>query len=345
MSENKFKNGFVVGKFAPFHNGHKYLIDTALSQCEHVFVLSYTSQKFPKCDAATRRHWLETTYNDEIDAGKLIVHVVDPELDRSMPDDSKPGWVHREYCRMKCWERFTYDVNAVFASETYGVMLAGEIYKDCEFVMVDEDRKQFPVSGTKIRGMAKKDWRSIEELVPAVTFASYIPKVLFLGGESTGKSTICEAAAKHYRCMMVKEYGREFGESSDNQYDFPDMEHIAKNQLWREREAEALAIHNDDFIFCDTSALTTYWYSEQFFGITTPTLGRMAFESLKRYDYVFLCDMDIPFDQDGTRQDENFRVHGQMYFKTWLNIHHVPYTILRGSVEQRLETVKTILCK
>ena len=124
------------------------------------------------------------------------------------------------------------------------------------------------------------------------------------------------------------------------------MEHIAKNQLWREREAEGYARYAEhDYIFCDTSTLTTYWYSEQFFGIATPTLGRMAYESLKRYDYVFICDTDIPFDQDGTRKNDEFRTRGNIFFKTWLDMYGVPYTILSGSIEQRMNTLKSILSK
>ena len=35
----RFKTGVVIGKFYPPHRGHKHLIETALSQAEHVTVI------------------------------------------------------------------------------------------------------------------------------------------------------------------------------------------------------------------------------------------------------------------------------------------------------------------
>ena len=34
----KYKVGFVLGRFQPFHRGHQYLIEKALEQCESVIV-------------------------------------------------------------------------------------------------------------------------------------------------------------------------------------------------------------------------------------------------------------------------------------------------------------------
>jgi len=34
----KYKTGFVLGRFQPFHRGHRYLIEKALEQCESVVI-------------------------------------------------------------------------------------------------------------------------------------------------------------------------------------------------------------------------------------------------------------------------------------------------------------------
>ena len=38
VSDMNYKIGFVLGRFQPFHRGHRYLIDKALEQCESIIV-------------------------------------------------------------------------------------------------------------------------------------------------------------------------------------------------------------------------------------------------------------------------------------------------------------------
>ena len=35
------KIGFTIGKFAPFHKGHQYLIETGLAECDEFYVVVY----------------------------------------------------------------------------------------------------------------------------------------------------------------------------------------------------------------------------------------------------------------------------------------------------------------
>ena len=40
-----YKNGFLLGKFFPFSMGHAFLIESALTHCEHLTVLVATIPK------------------------------------------------------------------------------------------------------------------------------------------------------------------------------------------------------------------------------------------------------------------------------------------------------------
>jgi len=338
----KFKTGFVVGKFAPFHNGHKYLIDTALDQSQIVFVLSYTSENFPKCDWMTRKFWLETTYKNEIEQGRLVLHVVNPATDRTMPCDLSASHLHRQYCVQKTLEYFGSPIEAVFASETYGLLLAGQFSPNkTEFVMVDEDREKFPISGTKVRELAENDYRLVESLVPEVTYATLIPKILVLGGESSGKTTLVRALTMALKSTSVMEYGRARYDIRDGKMRFSDMEHIVNLQLLHEnKRALGAASRNAPYVICDTSELTTYFYSMEMFGHASPNTKHMAVIGMKRYDHVVLCDNSIPFVQDGTRRDAEFRSKGFDFYKNWLDDRNLPYQIVTGSVEQRINSIK-----
>ncbi|HEY4069076.1 MAG TPA: adenylyltransferase/cytidyltransferase family protein, partial [Burkholderiaceae bacterium] len=54
--------GLVVGKFAPLHRGHEWLIDQAAEACERLLILSYTKPEFERCEVAQRRRWLQQRF-------------------------------------------------------------------------------------------------------------------------------------------------------------------------------------------------------------------------------------------------------------------------------------------
>ena len=57
-----FATGLVVGKFAPLHCGHEKLINTALAQCEELFIISYSVPEMPDCEPEKRLTWLQVRF-------------------------------------------------------------------------------------------------------------------------------------------------------------------------------------------------------------------------------------------------------------------------------------------
>ena len=47
-----------------------------------------------------------------------------------------------------------------------------------------------------------------------------IKKIVIIGPESTGKSSLCAALAKHYETIWAKEYAREYLEKNGKDYAF-----------------------------------------------------------------------------------------------------------------------------
>ncbi|MDF2622573.1 MAG: ATPase [Kosakonia cowanii] len=50
----RFASGLIVGKFAPLHCGHERLINTALAQCERLWLISYSVPELPGCEPEKR---------------------------------------------------------------------------------------------------------------------------------------------------------------------------------------------------------------------------------------------------------------------------------------------------
>ena len=62
-----------------------------------------------------------------------------------------------------------------------------------------------------------------------------------------------------------------------------------------------------------------------------PRLAALADRAVTRYDVVFVCDIDIPYDDAWDRSGEVSRVAFQRQVIGDLNERKVPYFMLRGS--------------
>ena len=82
---------------------------------------------------------------------------------------------------------------AVFSSEGYGAQLA--LWFDATHLPVDADRTAVPISGTAVRADLAAGWAW---LAPA-TRAGLTTRVVLVGAESTGTTTIARLLARIFR--------------------------------------------------------------------------------------------------------------------------------------------------
>lgn len=336
----KFVTGLVVGKFCPLHDGHIKVIDTAAMQCENLIILSYTSGNFPGCDAKRRQEWLEQ-------ATKYLKHtnVTIDVLDRKamifgILDDSSE-YVHRQFCAEHLLKALDTTVDAVFTSEDYGDGFAEHLSKyfssmfinpvHVEHVMVDKERVEYPISGTQLR----ESIMYMDRFMPYYVRKDFVRKVLFLGAESTGKTTLVQALSRERNSVL--EYGRELFDTRNGKLRYEDLARIVHVQLGME-DYKAANLRMDEFLYCDTSPLTTQFYSQEWFGRVSAKLAHAVWDSEDSYYKIFLCAPDFPMVQDGTRQDETFRNKGHRYYLEQLKFKK--YTLLTGSLEERIAKVK-----
>ncbi|HEX2205706.1 MAG TPA: AAA family ATPase [Longimicrobium sp.] len=316
--------GFVVGKFYPPHRGHRHLIDTARRGCDRLVVLlpHHVSQKIP---GELRKAWLE-----EIHPG-AEVHLVPDELD----DDAGQ------------WARFTVAhlgraPDVVFSSEDYGPRFSA--FMGARHVMVDRDRAAFPVSGTRVRSSPLDH---LEWLEPCVR-AWFVRRVVLIGAESTGKTTLARMLAERYGTRWVEEYGREYWEAKmargvpEGPYGAAGAEpsvawtsdefvHIAAEQQRRE---ELLAREADRVLLCDTNAFATGTWHERYLGRRDPRVDAVGLRD--RVDLYLLAEPDFPFVQDGWRDGERIRDWMHAAFVEQLAAQPAPVVRLRGPLERRV---------
>ena len=320
-----FERGLVVGKFAPLHKGHQLLIETALSECRRLTLWTYANPDFPDMPTDVRMGWLRDLYPQ--------AHLL-PEGAGSPPNDS-PDHVHQDWAQARL-NQWNIDVDVVFTSERYGESFARRL--GAAHRLVDLDRDRVPISGTRMR----EDIHAQRQWLDPVVYAHFVERVVLLGAESTGKSTLAARLAQEYDTRHVDEYGREVFSQLDGRLDPHHFVEIARGH--RDREARALrspGVHR--YLFCDTNAMTTAAFSFMMTGQAQPQLLRFADDCASRYPHVFVCATDLPFEQDGWRASEAVRAAHQGLLCYELHVRGIPYTTLRGDLEERVQQVKAAL--
>jgi nicotinamide riboside kinase len=169
-----------------------------------------------------------------------------------------------------------------------------------------------------------------------------IEMVVFVGAESTGKSTLAEHLAREFDTVFVPEIGRFIWEEKKGQLTVDDYVDIAVKH--RQAEAEAMA-RARRYLFVDTSALTTLLLGYCFGHVqqAPAELLRYADECKLRYAHHFVCADDIPYEYDPARENEAWRGRIQKLVLEDLDARGIPYTILRGTIQDRVAQVRRVL--
>jgi nicotinamide riboside kinase len=169
-------------------------------------------------------------------------------------------------------------------------------------------------------------------------------RIALLGAESSGKTTLATDLTtalrdRGYNAGMVPEYLRTWCEENSRLPEFDDQEVILEGQLALEDAAAA----QFDVLVCDPAAITTGFYSLEYFG-SDLHLERAL---LDRYDQIFLCDIDFPWQPDPLRDSEAAREHMHSLIVTYLTQTHeiadgrIP--LLSQSAQQRLAHALSLL--
>lgn len=160
-------------------------------------------------------------------------------------------------------------------------------------------------------------------------------RILILGPESTGKSTLAETLANWYGDPWVPEVAREYLSQLSRPYEYADLLQIGKQQMQLEDE---LASKAKRFLFCDTDLRVIQVWSQHRFGKTDPwvveELGR------RTYDLILLCATDLPWQADPLREHPQLELREE-FFAQYLQLAQesgVPFQIVAGEDSQRLAT-------
>ena len=322
------KRGLTLGKYSPLHKGHQFVIETALSEMDEVIVIIYDAPETTPIPLNIRANWLRKLYPKI----KVIEAWDGPTEVGDTPEIKK---IHEDYIINKLKIQ---GITHFYSSEFYGEHMStalGAVNR-----LVDPFRQTVPISGMKIRGNPF-DFR---EFIHPFVYKDLITNIVFLGAPSTGKTTIAKNMAREYKTVWMPEYGREYWEKNqiERRLSLEQLVQIAEEHLKYE---ENLIYESRQYLFTDTNAITTFMFSQYYHQTALSKLIELANSASSRYDLVFLCDTDIPYDDTWDRSGDVNRKIFQKQIIGELLVRKIPFFILSGDLETRVSKVKRILEK
>ena len=165
-----------------------------------------------------------------------------------------------------------------------------------------------------------------------------ITKVLILGAESTGKTTLCQDLAAHFNEPWVLEYMRPYLQHKwDNQQktcEWDDLLPIAQGQIDLENK---LAKQAQRYLFCDTALFELMVYAYLYYDDCPSAIKTAALSH--HYDLILLTKVDIPWEADDLRDCPNGREEIAQRFADTLDKYNKPFRLIGGDRQQRVKTV------
>ena len=182
-----------------------------------------------------------------------------------------------------------------------------------------------------------------------------LKKIVVIGPESTGKSTLCEMLAQHYQTEWCSEFAREWLLTNGTDYTYDDLMTIAKGQVALEEEwiqhmgddSQALANgslanaagpskNSHPLLFLDTDMyVMKVWCEYVFNDCHSWILNRIA---ERPYDLYLLCKPDLPWVKDELREYPDEKPRQELYhiYRDLLIHQHVPWVEISGGYDERL---------
>ena len=172
-----------------------------------------------------------------------------------------------------------------------------------------------------------------------------LKKIVIIGPESTGKSTLCEELARYFRTAWIPEFAREYLLTNGKEYTYNDLLTIAKGQIASEEKIaeqftaphSPFTIHHSPLLFIDTDMYVMKVWCEFVFGKCHQWIIDQIVE--RKYDLYLLCNTDLPWTKDELREYPESKTREKLFriYKDIMINQNTPWIEIKGILENRAQ--------
>lgn len=324
--------GLIIGKYLPMHMGHVNAILKASYMCDELYVVVIYNEEIDRqiCLRGNinyivpeiRARWI-TQLTKDMSNVKII------KIEEEIMDNGKldfPGNTD------KIFKKIGKRIDRLFHTDLNYFNQITTKFPNIDILIDQYDLKKFSISSTQIR---KEGIYNHWDELPSIVRPYFVKKVVIVGTESSGKSTLTKHLSKLYNTNYVEEFGRLLCEDMGG-YDgifTPDLFPII---AYGHKMSEFKQInYSNKILFIDTEIVVTQYFSELLSG-KDPILDIIAENNY--YDLWLYLEPDIEWIADGLRtygtaderQDNNIKL------KKMLDERNIDYHVISGSYYERI---------
>ena len=325
--------GMYGGAFNPLHIKHVSCIIKAATMCKELYIVISHGSKYEKIDIKVKYRWIYTV-TKHLNNVRILILEDNADSKASYTED-----LWEEDCN-KVKNMIGKPIDVVFCGSDYDeTSFWNKCYPESEFIVFERDEH---ISSTAIRNDVYGHW----EWLPQEVRPYFVKKVLLIGGESTGKSTLTANLAKYYNTNFLEEVGRELSELSGTDKMMLSEDYV-RILLEHKNKEFHLKEFSNKVLFIDTDCLITKFYMEflKDDNIDKNTELADAIARINDYDLILFLEPDVEFVQDGTR-NEAIKEERKMYSERIKDIYNkagFKYHIISGEYKDRfLTSVKLV---
>ena len=332
----QYNVGMYGGCFNPLHLGHVDCIIQAANMCQELYIVLSVGNNRGEINYRVRYRWLY----------QLTKHIGNVKIITLFDDAATKADYTEEYWdndAKKVKEQIGKPIDIVFCGDDYDEnSFWNKCYPESEIYFFPRNG----ISSTEIRKNPYKRW----DWIPNVVKPFFVKKVLLMGGESTGKSTLTINLANRFNTNYIDEAGRDISERSGT--DMLMLSEDFTEILLQHKLNEINAINDSNkVLFIDTDALVTQFYMSF---LNDPEIDRNkalsdAIDALNEYDLIMFLEPDVAFVQDGDRS-EVIRDDRETYsnkIKDLITSHGKNFIVINGTYQERyvkaVEAVEKLL--